>query len=122
MNLREKPKDIKLRTFEFSVSIITLTSKFPNRKVYWIISDQLLRSATSIGANIVEGQGSASKREFVNFLHIAFKSAKETTYWLELLEKSKLIKKEESEPLLQECLEITKILNSSILTIKRKLL
>lgn len=116
-----KPKDIKLRTLEFSISIIQLISSFPNKKVYWTISDQLLRSATSIGANIVEGQGSSSKKEFINFMYIAFKSAKETNYWLELLEKSNLVKKEVVENKIQECLEITKILNSSILTLKQKL-
>lgn len=114
-------KDIKQRTFEFSINIINFTSNFPNKRVYWIISDQLIRSATSIGANIIEGQGSSSRKEFTNFLHVAFKSAKETIYWLEILEKSNLVELEKIEPIVRECVEITKILNSSILTLKKKL-
>jgi four helix bundle protein len=118
----DKPRDIKQRTFEFSIKIIHLTSTFPGKKVYWIISDQLLRSATSIGANIIEGQASSSRKEFINYMHIALKSAKETFYWLELLKKSDLVKKDSIESLIQESSELSKILNSSLLTLKRKLL
>mgnify|MGYP003866386553 CR=1 FL=1 len=57
----------------------------PNKKVYWVISDQLLRAATSIGANIVEAKASSSKRDFIKFYEIALKSANETKYWLGLL-------------------------------------
>lgn len=121
MTTTTKPREIKQRTLQFSLDIINLVSAFPSKKVYWIISDQLLRSATSIGANVVEAQGSASKKEFINYLHIALKSAKETCYWLELLEKSLLVEKNKVDSILQECLEIAKILNSSILTLKQKL-
>ena len=113
-----KKKDIKQRTFEFSLKIIQFISKLPNQKIYWSLGDQLLRSGTSIGANIIEGQGSSSKKEFINFIRIAFKSAKETEYWLKLFKESKLTTNSELDILVQESIEITKILNSSILTLK----
>lgn len=116
-----KKQDIKQRTFEFSLKIIKFLSNLPNKNIHWSISDQLLRSATSIGANIVEGQGSSSKKEFLSFVRIAFKSAKETNYWLSLLKESKLISGIEIDSLIQESLEITKILNSSIITLNKKL-
>lgn len=118
---KSKPQDIKERTFEFSISIIKLTSGFPNKKTYWIISDQLVRSATSIGANIIEAQGSSSKKEFINFYHIALKSSKETVYWLRLLEESGLVAKDKVSKFIVECTEISKILTASILTMKRSL-
>ena len=77
----------------------------------------MLRSGTSIGANIIEGQGSSSKKEFINFIRIAFKSAKETEYWLKLFKESKLTTNSELDILVQESIEITNILNSSILTL-----
>ncbi|HCR36011.1 hypothetical protein A2130_04175 [Candidatus Woesebacteria bacterium GWC2_33_12] len=113
-----KKKDIKQRTFEFSLKIIQFISKLPSQKIYWSLGDQLLRSGTGIGANIIEGQGSSSKKEFINFIRIAFKSAKETEYWLKLFKESKLTTNSELDILVQESIEITKILNSSILTLK----
>ena len=118
---KSRPQDLKERTFEFSTSIIKLASEFPNKKTYWIISDQLVRSATSIGANIIEAQGSSSKKEFINFYHIALKSAKETVYWLRLLEESELVSKDKISKFTAECTEISKILTASILTMKRNL-
>lgn len=116
-----KTKDIKQRTFEFSLKIINFISKLPNQKIYWSLGDQLLRSGTSIGANVIEGQGSASRKEFVNYVRIAFKSAKETEYWLKLFKESKLGTDSEIDNLIQESTEITKILNSSILTLRSKI-
>ncbi|MBU2592490.1 four helix bundle protein [Patescibacteria group bacterium] len=56
--------------------------KFPKKRAAWIISDQLLRAGTSIGANIVEAQAASSRRDFTNFLNHALKSANETKFWL----------------------------------------
>lgn len=121
MQTQDKTKDIKQRTFEFSLKIIQFISKLPNQKIYWSLGDQLLRSGTSIGANVIEGQGSSSRKEFINYIRIAFKSAKETEYWLKLFKESKLSTTAEIHVLLQESIEITKILNSSILTLKSKI-
>ncbi len=125
-NLKLRTKSLKSnslrdRTFDFSIQIIKLISNFPNKTVYWKIGDQLLRSGTSIGANVTEAQGSLSKKEFISFYHIALKSAKETVYWLEILQKSNLIKESELSWFIDESNQLVKMLTSSILTLKRNL-
>lgn len=77
-------------TFEFSLSIIELYKTLVEKKEF-VISKQLLRSGTSIGANVEESTASQTKKEFVTKMSIASKEARETRYWLRLLEKSKLI-------------------------------
>jgi len=95
-------------------------NNFPNNHIYWIFSDQLLRSATSIGANIIEAKSSSSKKDFIRFYEIALKSANETEYWLLLLKDSKLIKDGKLPSLLNDVREISKMLGSSLLTLKGK--
>lgn len=65
--MKELKSELKYRAFKFSLAIIKFVSTLPNQKIYWIIIDQLVRAVTSIGANIVEAQASASKREFTNY-------------------------------------------------------
>ncbi len=100
--------------------MIQFIGTLPNKKVYWIISDQLLRSATSIGANIVEAKSSSSKRDFIKFYEIALKSANETKYWLGLLRDATDADKNKINQLLDETEEISKMLGSSLLTLKNK--
>lgn len=85
-----------------------------------IISKQLLRSATSIGANIIEAQAGSTKRDFTNFFNHALKSANESKFWLGLLRDSGKVSKDEANKLLQETIELANILGSSILTLKGK--
>ena len=73
------------RCYRFSIAVIRLTRYLPETRVYWTVTDQLIRSATSIGANIIEGKSASSKRDFIRFYEIALKSANETNYWLGLL-------------------------------------
>lgn len=114
--------DVKYRSFKFSLNIIGYISTFPGKRVYWVIGDQLLRSATSIGANIVEAKSSSSKKEFIKYYEIALKSANETKYWLCLLRDSELesIVKVGVEDILKEAIEISNLLGSSLLTLKGK--
>ena len=84
--------NIRYRAYQFSLTIIKFVSNLPEKKVYWIIGDQLLRAATSIGANLIEAKSSSSKKDFIKFYEIALKSANETRYWLSLLKDAKLIK------------------------------
>jgi four helix bundle protein len=72
--------DLKLRCYKFSLEIIALTDKLPNKRSAWIITDQLIRSATSIGANLIEARASSSRLEFKKFYEIALKSSNETKY------------------------------------------
>jgi len=112
--------NLRHRTYYFSLSIIKLVSTFPNNKIYWVISDQLLRSATSIGANIIEAKASSSKKDFIKFYQIALKSANETKYWLCLLRDGTEIDNNKIIKLLDEAKEISNMLGSSVLTLKGK--
>lgn len=113
-------QELKYRAYQFSIQIIKFTSQLPEKRIFWIIVDQLLRSATSIGANIVEAQAASSKKDFIKFYQIALKSANETKYWLGLLRDATGINKMEVNPLLKEVDEIAKILGASLLTLKDK--
>jgi len=121
--ITQNPKvktDLKQRCYDFSITVIKFIEKLPRKRTFWIISDQLLRSATSIGANVVEAKSSSSRREFIKFYEIALKSANETKYWLELLRDAMEIPAREIEILLKECEEISKMLAKSLLTLKDK--
>ena len=119
--LNQKPKiETKYRAFYLSLNIIRFLENLSYKQSTKIISDQLIRSVTSIGANMVEAKSSSSKREFLKFFEIALKSSQETKYWLamlrELLPESKLI----INDYLKEVEEISKVLSSSVLTMKGK--
>ena len=115
-----KSKNIRYRAYKFSLSIINLVKDFPKDKVYMIFADQLLRAATSIGANLIEAKSSSSKRDFIKFYEIALKSCNETIYWLCLLRDGKLASASKINPLIKEAEEIGKMIGSSLLTLKGK--
>jgi four helix bundle protein len=106
------------RCYRFSIAIIKLTKDLPEKRVYWIVSDQLVRSATSIGANIIEGKSASSKKDFIRYYEIALKSANETKYWLGLLRDALDADKTEIRKLMKETSELAKILAASCLTMK----
>jgi four helix bundle protein len=83
--LVEKPFDIKQRCYRFSKEVVLFISVAKYERIYFSMFDQLLRSATSIGANIVEAKSGSSTKDFRNFYTIALKSANETKYWLCLM-------------------------------------
>lgn len=106
------------RSFVLARKIIALVDKFPSKRSAWVISDQLIRAATSIGANIIEAQAASSKKDFVNFLNHALKSGNETKFWLALTKDIAPTHLEEINILLKEVDELTKILGSSISTLR----
>ncbi len=112
--------ELKYRCYYFSIEIIHLLEPLPEKRVFWVIADQLLRSATSIGANIVEAKSASSKRDFLKFYEIALKSSNETKYWLGLLRDATNTDKDKINKLLKEVDEISKILSASVLTMKNK--
>lgn len=114
----EKVKDLKQRSFQFSVEIIKFVEKIIKDKTVSIIGDQLMRSATSIGANIIEAQSASSRKDFTNFYHFALKSANETKYWLMLLLYTHKCSQKSIEPLLNELDQLCKILAKSLLILK----
>ena len=115
-----KSKNIRHRAYKFSLSVINFVKEFQKESTYKIFSDQLLRSATSIGANLIEAKASSSKKDFIKFYEIALKSCNETLYWLYLLKDSKLIDAKKLQPLLKEATELGKMIGSSLLTLKGK--
>jgi len=117
----EKKYDIKKRTFQYSLNVIEFLRSLPNDYITLILGKQLLRCATSIGANIIEAQAAPSKKDFANFYNIALKSANETKYWLLLLKESNSSNVcNKIEPLLQEVTEISNIIAKSLLTMRGK--
>lgn len=112
--------DLKIRCYFFSIKVIKFLGSLPDKKVFWVISDQLLRSATSIGANIVEAKASSTKKDFINFYSIALKSANESKYWFGLLRDATNMEKNRINELLQELNEISNMLGASLITLKNK--
>lgn len=112
--------EVKYRAFYLSLDIIKFISHLSLKLETRIICDQLIRSVTSIGANIVEAKSSASKREFLNYFQISLKSSNESKYWLALLKELLPQQKEEINNFIIEIEQIGKIIGSSVLTMKNK--
>jgi len=98
----------------FALNIIRLYKDLTEVKKVYILSKQILRSGTSIGANIAESQNAQSTSDFVHKLNIALKEADETQYWLELLRMSNIIDDLQYQPLQEECRALAKLLTSII--------
>jgi len=113
-------KDFIKRLIRFSIRIIAFTEKIRKNRNLYPVADQLIRSATSVGANVVEAKSSSSKRDYIRFFEIALKSANETKYWLILIKESASEFQDDAQELLEEAEEIAKIIGSSILTLKGK--
>ena len=118
MNER-KENIIVSKSYAFALSAIQLYKQLIEKKEY-VLSKQILRSGTSIGANIHEGVSGESKKDFIHKLGISVKEARETLYWLNLLKDSEYINHDEFTKLSNSCNELIKILNSIILTTKQK--
>ncbi len=108
------------RCFNFSLRIIALLDILPNKRSSWVIGDQLMRSATSVGANLTEGKAASSRLEFKKYYEIALKSANETKYWLGLLNESSLADGKMLNPLQAEITEIANMLASAVIKLKQK--
>jgi len=113
-------QEFKKRCFDFSIAILKLSDELKIKKTYWSLIDQLVRAGTSIGANVVEGGNSISKREFVNYFQISLKSSSETLYWLTIFKEIEQDLTVETERLIQECIEIKKLIATIILNTKNK--
>ena len=102
----------------FAVRIVKLYKYLLNNHSEYVLSKQVLRSGTSIGANVKEATRAQSKADFNTKMHIAMKEAVETEYWLELLEKTGYITQEQAKNILADCVELIKILIAITKTIK----
>jgi four helix bundle protein len=110
--------EFKGRLYKFALNVILFVENLPRGPVSKVLTDQLLRSATSIGANVIEAQGAPSKKDYARFFTHALKSANETRFWLGLLRDSGKSDREATDKLLKEVTEIAKILAASIITLK----
>ena len=110
--------NIQTKTFDFAVRIVNLCKILKHDRREYTLSNQLMRSGTSIGANISEAQHAQSRADFLSKINIALKEAVETKYWLRLLEATGYLKKTEYDSIMTDCVEIEKILVSSVKSIK----
>jgi four helix bundle protein len=106
------------KSFNFSLEIISLYRNLSSNKEY-VLSKQVLRSGTSIGANIEEATAAQSRKDFISKMTIASKEARETRYWLRLLDKSQIVQNN-FQPYLNEVEQIIKILTSIVKTSQEK--
>lgn len=112
---------ILLKSFNFAVRITKFYSfKIKNDFQLNDLLRQILRSGTSIGANVAEAQEAISKKDFINKLSIALKEARETEYWLKVLNEASIIDNKEFESLINDCNEIIKLLVTILKTLKQK--
>ena len=107
------------RTFQFSLKILELYKQLVREKEY-IISKQLLRSATSIGANVHEASAAYSKKEFAHKMSLASKEARETQYWLKILDQGRMVKLDFSE-FMEEIQSIINITTAIVKTAQKSL-
>ncbi len=115
-----EPQDLKVRTQQFALRVIRLVRALPKSTEAFVIGKQLLRSATSVGANYRSCQRGKSKPDFIAKLAIAEEEADESCYWLELAITADLLPEAKMKPLLQEAREITAILTAAGKTAKER--
>ena len=105
---------IEQKSFEFAVRIVNLYKHLNETKKESVLSKQLLKSGTSIGANVAEAEQAQSKPDFISKMSIALKEASETKYWIRLLTSTSYLTEAESASILNDCVELEKILVSII--------
>ncbi len=112
-------RDIKERTFEFAVEIVSMSRKLYRERENTVLGGQVLRSGTSIGANIEEAVAAYSKDEYIYKMNVALKEARETHFWLRLLQRSGGPRWSHLDDLITECGEIKKILGSIVSKLRK---
>ena len=116
--MEKRENVLRDKSYKFALRIVKLYKHLAEDKREFVLSKQILRSGTSIGANIAEGNQAQSKPDFVHKLSIAHKESFETEYWLCLLRDGEFITEKQAESLIIDCQEVQKILTSSIKTAK----
>ncbi|MBL4715933.1 MAG: four helix bundle protein [Bacteroidia bacterium] len=115
----EKENLIQQKSYGFSIKIVQLYKLISREKKEYVLSKQILRSGTSIGANIEEAIGGVSRKDFINKLSISYKEARETKYWLRLLHDTEFIDSKSFHSMYEDCDEIAKIIYSIIRSSKQ---
>ncbi len=115
-------KDLQNRTKKFAIEIIKLAELLPNKQIGWTITNQIVRSATSVAANYRAVCRAKSDRDFISKMGTVIEESDETLFWLELIEESEIIKVDPKiQTLKQEANELTAIFVSSVKTIKNRI-
>lgn len=112
---------VETKSKNFAIRIVRVYSYLRNEKGEFVMSKQLLRSGTSIGANIAEAECSISKKEFLAKMYIAFKECAETQYWLDLLHETDYLTQNEYESINNDCVELMRILSKITQTTRKQL-
>ena len=109
---------VQEKSFRFAVRIVNLCRYLQTEHKEYVLSKQLLRRGTSIGANVAESQQAQSRADFVNKLNIALKEAYETNYWLRLMFETQYLNTQEFESIVADCKELEKLLIAIVKTSK----
>ena len=109
---------VQIKSYAFAIKIVNTCKWLQTEKKEFVLSKQLLRSGTSVGANIEEAIGGQSRKDFFAKLTISYKEARETKYWIRLLTDTNYLTKEQSEPLLNDIEELLRIIGSIQKTIR----
>lgn len=113
-------QDIKERTFNFGVRVVKLSVHLPNSKASNVLGNQVLRSGTSVGANVEEATAAFSTEDYIFKMNTALKEARETHYWLRMIRATELVKPARLEDIINEAEEIKKVLGSIVSKVKKK--
>ena len=105
---------IEEKSFAFAIRIVNLYKHLNETKKEFVLSKQLLRSGTSVGANVAEAEQAQSTADFVSKMNIALKEASETKYWIRLLASTNYLTEAETASILNDCVELEKILVSIV--------
>jgi four helix bundle protein len=117
-NSQRNSNPLREKSYALALEIVSCCQRLAQEKKDYVLSKQLLRSGTSVGANIVEANQAQSRADFIHKLSIALKESVETEYWLSLLRDSKYLSSQESDPLIRDCSEVGRMLTAAIKTSK----
>ncbi|NNE98704.1 MAG: four helix bundle protein [Pyrinomonadaceae bacterium] len=118
--MKKQENILKEKSYKFALRVIRLYKHLSLEQKEYVLSKQVLRSGTSVGANVTEGNQAQSRSDFIHKMSIALKEASETEYWLCLLRDSSYLTESQSESLIVDCNELQKILTASIKTAKKR--
>lgn len=117
----KKDNVVQIKSYDFAIKVITTYRYLSEVKKEYVLSKQLLRSGTSIGANVEEAIGGQSEKDFFAKITIAYKETRESKYWIRLLTDTNYLEKEKSETLISDVDELLRIIGSIQLSMKTKL-
>ena len=114
-----KDNIIQKKSFEFAIRVVNAYKYLQTEKKEFVLSKQFLRSGTSIGANVEEAIGGQSKKDFISKISIAYKEARETKYWVNLLKATRYLEEKEADGIINDVEELCKILSSILVSSKQ---